>query len=322
MLIMGVAALLASQPSPKHIFAPTSFWYHPIPADAPLNSKSADYAAEFTRQIKAYYGHAAINLSSYASPVYVVGPNAETFKVTEWDGLHKGYTDPGLADQWQAVPIPAYAEAADGTDQEMTIYQPSSDRIWEFWLARKVDGKWQACWGGRMDHVSHSDGIWPGHYGTTATSLPFMGGQITPEELRSGKIDHVMGIALVDLDNSGVFSWPATRSDGSNPNHLPNRIPEGLRFRLDPHLDVDALNLNPVAKAIAKAGQKYGFVVWDRAGAITLRANNPKAYLLADKKNPYLSLFGGIPDWKILEGFPWDSLRFLPMNYGRPPGSG
>jgi len=27
---------------------------------------------------------------------------------------------------------------------------------------------------------------------------------------------------------------------------------------------------------IAKAAQKYGFVVWDEAGAITLRAENPK----------------------------------------------
>ncbi|MDR3688347.1 MAG: hypothetical protein P4L46_03135 [Fimbriimonas sp.] len=311
-----VVAALASQA--KHrIFAPNSFWYRPIPVDAPLHPRSAEFVRDFLRQKKAYYGTVSINTVAYASPVYVAGPHAKTFKVAEWDGQNKGHSDPALLAQWTAVPIPDYAQAADGTDMEMTIFQPSTDTIWEFWLAKKVDGIWQACWGGQMQHVSKSNGIWPHPYGTTATGLPFLGGQITADELRRGEIDHVMGISLVDLESSDVVSWPANRSDGWNPNHVPNRPPEGLRFRLDPHLDIDKLHLNPAARTIAMAAQKYGFVIWDKSGAITLRAENPKSFTLAGKKDPYPELFHGLPAWQVLEGIPWDRLQFLPMNYGK-----
>jgi len=302
---------------PAQVFAPSSFWYRPIPAKVPLHPNSAAFVAEFVRQKKAYYGTVTINTARYASPVYVADAKAPTVRVTEWDCQEKGYSDAKLASQWAAVPIPAYAEAADGTDEEMTIYQPSTDTIWEFWHARKVDGKWKACWGGGLRNVSKSQGIWPKPYGATATGLPFLGGQITAEEIQRGVIPHVLGIALVDCADSKDFSWPATRSDGSNPKKEPNRIPEGLRFRLDPNVDVDALDMHPVGKTIARAAQKYGFVVWDKAGAISLRAQNPKSYTKLDKRDPYPALLKGRPAYAILNGFPWEKLQFLPKDYGK-----
>lgn len=302
---------------PARVFAPTSFWYRPLPKDAPLHPNSANFIAEFLRQKKAYYGTVGINTTAYACPIYVVGPGVKPVAVVEWDGQHKGFKDPKLAAQWRAVPIPAYAAPADGTDAEMCLYQPAGDSLWEFWLTRKVDGQWQACWGGGMNNASKNPGIWEGHYGTTATSLPFIGGQITPDELRRGAIEHVMGIARVDCENWDVLSWPATRSDGFNPKKEPNRIPEGLRFRLDPTVNVETLSLSPTGKIIARAAQKYGFVVWDKAGAITLRADNPKSYTQRGAQDPYPELFGGKPEWSILQGFPWEKLQFLPMNYGK-----
>jgi hypothetical protein len=148
--------------------------------------------------------------------------------------------------------------------------------------------------------------------------LPFLGGQITAEELQRGEIRHAIGISLVDVERSGLFSWPANRSDGYNPDNAPNRIAEGQRFRLDPTINVDALNLHPVAKVVAKAAQKYGFVVWDKAGSISLRAQNPKSYTALGNPDPYPELFNGKPAYSILNGFPWNRLQFLPMNYGKP----
>ena len=195
----ATAKKAAPSAQPAAVFAADSFWYTPIPAEAPLHPNSANFVAEFLRQKKAYYGTVSINTTAYASPVYIAGPDTPRVRVAEWDCQKKKFTDAGLAEQWSAVPVPAHAEPADGTDAEMTIYQPASDTIWEFWQARKVDGQWQACWGGRMPNVSKSSGIWQKPYGTTATGLPFLGGQITAEELRRGKIEHVMGISLVDL---------------------------------------------------------------------------------------------------------------------------
>jgi hypothetical protein len=305
-------------PAIGRVFAPTSFWYTPVPADAPLHPSSASFVAEFLRQKKAYYGTVAINTVSYSSPVYVAGPEVATVRVTEWDCQKKGRADASLAEQWQAVPIPAHAAPSIGHDGEMTIYQPVTDTVWEFWKARKVDGQWQGCWGGRLRGASLSDGRWPSYYGTTATGLPFLGGQITAEELRRGEIRHAIGISLVDAEHHTTFSWPAKRSDGYNPTRAPNRIPEGARFRLDPTVNVDALPMHPIGKVIAKAAQKYGFVVWDKAGAISLRAQNALSYMATGQPNPYPDLFDGKPTYSILQGMPWERLQFLPHDYGKP----
>jgi hypothetical protein len=300
------------------IFAPSSFWYTPIPADAPLHPDSAGFVADFLRQKAAYYGTVNINTRDYSSPVFTVGPDVATVKVTQWDCQKKGYTDPGLAQQWSAVPIPEYAVASKGTDAEMTIYQPSTDTVWEFWQAKKVNGQWQACWGGRLQKASSSYGVFDKHYGTTATSLPFLGAQITAEELQRGEIRHAIGIALVEIERAEIFSWPANRSDGLNPGSAANRIPEGLRFRLDPTVNVEALNMSRVGKIIAKAAQKYGFIVLDKAGAISIRAQNAASYTALGGPDPYPELFQGKPNYAVLNGFPWDRLQFLPINYGKP----
>lgn len=296
-----------------------SFWYTPIPANAPLHPNSANFVQEFLRQFRTYYGNVTINTWSYSSPVYIATGGAPTVAVNVWDCQRRGWIDKNLLYQWQAVPIPAYAQPSSGTDAEMTVYQPSTDTIWEFWRMQKgTDGKWQACWGGRYQNASVSQGIWPLYYGTTATGLPFLGGQITAEELTRGEIRHAIGISLVDVEKSSIFSWPAVRSDGYNPYNVANRIPEGLRFRLDPSVNVDALPLHPVGKIIAKAAQKYGFVVWDKSGSLALRAQNPLSYTLLGDVNPYTALFNGTPAYAILKNFPWDKLQFLPMNYGKP----
>ena len=304
------------------VFAPDSFWYKPIPVNAPLHPNSDNFVQEFLRQKKTYYGNVNINTTKCASPIYYATESTPKVKVSEWDCQRKGRRDQGLAEQLDEVPIPQNAIPADGTDSEMSVYDSSTDTLWEFWHTRKVDGNWQACWGGRIKDVSKNEGAFKGHYGTTATSLPFIAGQITAEELAKGEINHVIGISLVDAEKASVYSWPAHRSDGFNPQNAPNRIPEGLRFRLDPSVDVDALNMHPVGKVIAKAAQKYGFVVWDKAGAISIRAQNPYSYWGKDKLNPrlnpYQALFGFTGSNAILNGFPWDKLQFLPMDYGKP----
>jgi hypothetical protein len=68
---------------------------------------------------------------------------------------------------------------------------------------------------------------------------------------------------------------------------------------------------------IAKAAQTYGFVVWDKAGAISLRAKDPKSYTQLGQPSPYPALFNSVPTYAILNNFPWKNLQFLPMDYGK-----
>lgn len=302
------------------IFTPTSFWYTPIPTNVTLHPNSANFVQEFLRQKTAYYNNVNINTTSYSSPIYIASSSTPTVKVGFNDCQKKGWADTTFMSMVSAVPIPASAKQASGTDGEMTIYQPSTNSIWELWVAKKdaTTGAWSACWGGKMTGTTTNQGIFQKNYGTTATGLPFIGGQITAEELSKGVINHAIGIALVDTEKASIFSWPANRSDGYNPNSLPNRIPEGLRFRLDPSVNVDALPMSTAGKIIAKAAQKYGFVVWDKAGSISIRAQNVDSYTAQGLANPYPALYGGKPSYSVLDGFPWSKLQFLPMNYGKP----
>lgn len=301
------------------VFASTSFWYKPIPTNVVLHTNSANFVKEFVRQKLKYYNNVNINTFSYSSPVYVASSSTPTVKVGFYDCQHKGWLDPTFASMMSAVPIPSVAKQSSGTDGEMTIYQPSSNSIWELWVSKKdAYGKWTACSGGKLPSASYGQGIFQKNYGTTATGLPFLGGQITAEELSRGEIKHAIGIALVDVEKFTIFSWPANRSDGYNPYNAPNRIPEGLRFRLNPSVNVDALPMTRAGKIIAKAAQKYGFVVWDKAGSISIRAQNVDSYTMLGKPNPYPALYEYKSSSTVLNGFPWDKLQFLPMNYGRP----
>jgi hypothetical protein len=305
---------LAKLPTDK-VFASTSFWYTPIPKEAPIHANSVNLAKEFNRQRTTYYQTVTINTKEYTSPVYTVPADQPKIAVGWNDCQKKGYVERGLMAELSAVPIPANARESAGTDSEMTIYQPSTDTVWELWQAKKdLNGKWIACWGGRLPNASLSQGIMPKPYGTTASGLPFLGGQITAEELERGEIKHVIGISLRELEHFNIYSWPANRSDGWNPTKLPNRIAEGQRFRFDPSISVDSLNLSRAAKIIFIAGQKYGFVVWDFAGAVSIRAQNVSSYAT----NPYPALFDNKPNYEVIKNLPWTRIQFLPFDYGKP----
>lgn len=297
------------------VFAPTSFWYTPVPIDAPTHPDSAAMVQDFITQRNTYFNSVGINTTSYSSPVFYVDAATPLVKVMQWDCQNKGYLDSTLATMWAQVPIPPNAMASAGSDMEMSVYQPSTDTLWEFWKMQKnASGVWEGCWGGRLQNVSKAQGQFTGSFGTTATSLSFIGGQVTAEELSRGEIRHAIGIAMVNLAARSIYSWPAHRSDGNGRGITP----EGLRFRVDPNLDIDSLQIHPVAKIIAKAGQKYGFVVWDTAGAVSMRMQNVISYTALGQPNPYPALFNGTPNYAILNGIPWDRLQFLPMNYGKP----
>lgn len=301
------------------VFASTSFWYTPIPKDVELDANSANLNLDFLRQKAKYYKTVWINTTKYAAPVYTVDDSVKSVKVGFYNCQNKATLPVSFLAQLSAVPIPIYALPADGTDAEMAVYKPSTGEYWELWKARKdASGSWSACWGGKIENTKQSDGVFPTYYGTTATSLPFIGGQVTAEELARGEIKHAIGISLVEAEHRTIFSYPAHRSDGNNPYKVANRIAEGQRFRLDPSVDVDKLNLSPAGKTIARAAQIYGFVVWDHAGAISIRLSNPIAQTSKGEVNPYTAIFNGEPMYHVLQGVPWDKLQFMPMNYGKP----
>ena len=319
MQVFNLAPMVFPHTTVLQAFAPTSFWYQPIPLNAPFNPNQAAYQANFTSQYNTWPMGVGVNVGGGASTVFTVPANQPTMKVTLKNcGSPTGYIDPTLQAQFAAgVPIPSYATGDQGSDHEMTIYQPSTNTMWEFWVAQKVNGAWSACWGGEIQNAKTSDGVFYGNYGATATSLPFLGGQVSAEELQNGVINHVIGLSLPYTAPWNIVSWPAHRSDGGSPGI----IPEGTRFRIDPTINIDTLGLTYIGKIIAKAGQVYGFVVWDRTGGgggLNIRFNDNLSYTAGGGVNPYPALFGPFPEYSVLGGIPFDKLQFLPLDYGKP----
>lgn len=301
------------------LFGAGSVWRQDI-SKAPVNKNSAALVANVNQQVTTLYnGVAAFNVDNYSTNVYTVPATQKRVDVRFDDCQKKGYTPDGLVGkggQFSQVPIPDNAVPAKGTDSQLTVYSPSTDQLWEFWVAKRVNGSWQACWGGRIDKVSTNPGYFQGYFGVAATGLSFSGGAIGIKDVQAGSIDHAIALQLVWPAKYTTYSWPAQRSDGWSTD--PNAVPEGMRLRLDPTVDVDKLNLTPIGRMVAKAAQKYGFIVTDASGAVSLTVESGTPTKNATGTNPWTKLMQGKPHYEIMRGFPWDKVQALPMNYGKP----
>jgi hypothetical protein len=293
-------------------FASGSFWNTQLPASTPVDTvNGAAYLAELRADLQAYSGNGDINTNQYTPPIYTVGTDIAPTVFKFNDCQNKGYTPSDLMSQLVNVPVPANAAPSAGTDEEMVIYQPSTDTVWETWGTQHRGDGWYACWGGRIIGVSTSDGIFPPYFGVTASGLAMLGGTIRASELQAGVINHVVGISMIRTGTGNV--WPADRSDG----YVAGNPPEGTRFRLDPSINVDSLRLTKTATAIAKAAQIYGLVLWDTSGVAGFRAENAIGFTSQGLTDPYTALFGSTPSYNQLQGFPWASLQVLPPGYGQ-----
>ena len=340
------AAQIASVPGRPivgRLFAPNSIWNEPIPTNAPIDPTSRRLVANFASQAEYELAHGFgpfVQTYNYTTPIYVVGPNQRTTKVAiDTDQNSQWVTSlQGASDQ---VPIPARAEPSAGTDSQITIYQPSTNRLWEYWhFHRDSDGS-HARWGGAINDVSSS----PGYYtpsawsdamsvwGASATSLPLVAGTMTLAELRAGHIDHALAITVPHA-RTGVVAWPAQRTDGTGST---DDLPEGAHLRLNPRLDIRAMHLPKIVEMIALAAQRYGIIVRDQSfsdigffaedptqyGAVPYTTSDPyygqriDADGTPDRKNgrPNPSgLFDGMWPSEFFRYFPWRSLQVLKMS--------
>jgi hypothetical protein len=297
----GATAAQASN-VPYNPFSPTSFWNAPTAPLASVDLNSQTYVSDLLSQVNSF--GVWMNTTSYSVPAYVVPVNQPTVPV------QLTVSAPDLQPEFNAVPIPRGAEPAAGSDAHLTVWQPSTDKLWEFWkLAQTSTGGWTARWGGEMDNVSTNPGYFDhsgitNSWGATATSLPLLGGLITFADLKRGYIDHALALAVPQAEQ-GVFSWPAQRTDGRYTGGA--ALPEGIRFRLDPTINVASLNLPKFDAMLAQAAQTYGIVLRDQSGAVTLYAQDPTTA----GSNPWPSALSGWSTATYLSWFPWSHLQAI-----------
>jgi hypothetical protein len=301
-------------------FAPDAVWNRSLAADAAVDPRSQEIVAALRAQVSddvaRRYGP-TINTWQYSTPVYEVPRRQRRVRVTLDNRATYAKT---LRSAIANVPIPRRARPARGSDGHMVIWQRATDTMWEFWkMQRRSDG-WHAKMAGRMSGVSRNPGYFSGTsgfaWGATATSLPLLGGLMRPHELRRGRIDHALALAI-PRPKASVWSLPAQRTDGWD--KAPDAVPEGARFRLDPNVDVDKLQLPRAVRAMALAAQRYGIIVRDKAGTVAFYAEDPASVAGAD---PYARVFGREPLWQQLSRFPWDKLQLMKMDLRTYRGPG
>ena len=303
--------------APFRFFSSSGFWDEQLPAGAPLDAGSPEMVKALVNEIAkavAAGNGPTINTTSWSVPVYTVSSEQPAVKV----GLVNPSRAPVLQSAWEKVPLPPNAQPAKGTDKHLVVWQPSTDRMWEFWGLEKVETGWQAHWGGAMEKASTDPGVygpeaWSGAktgWGASATSLSIAGGLITFEDLQMGQINHALAMAI-PAPRATVYASPAQRTDGWS--SATSALPEGAHLRLDPKLDLASLHLPKVTLMLAEAAQRYGLFVRDKSSVVALYGQDPTPL---GGTNPYWTktgYFEGMSAKEVLAAFPWSHLQLLQM---------
>ncbi len=249
----------------------------------PVARDSAAVVAEFNRDWKANYGNVGVN----GRPVVWVPANQPMVPISVQHGCNNFLSNTG-----PSAPIPPWATTSGPSDDILTVYQPSSDSVWELWQAHRLTTQrssghassrtatagWSACWAGKATLRSFS-GVFPWPFGETATGISNLATEVTQADVLSGSINHAIGIQVV---NCNRFVYPADRGDcGSDPG-TPG---EGQWFRFAPSVNCADYDSTPFENEVCVTGKQKGFVVVDHGGSDGIEADYATNVWLAEGNN-------------------------------------
>ena len=260
--------------------------------------------------------------SSTDAKIYVVGPDQPTVLVQLDDPTASWRA--ALQAAFTAVPIPPGAQPGSDADAEMTVWQPSSDKLWEFFHMRLLSDGWHAAWGGAIQNVSQSPGYydasaWPGastSWGATASSLPHAAGVITladiepaPSITRSRSTCPIRARA----------STHGLRSAPMGPEPQRTASPRARTCESTPASTSRRFIFRRLVQMMAEAAQKYGMIVRDQTHwAIGFWIEDPAP----TGTDPFYSNgapsptgpFQGMWPNQLMSYFPWSAVQVLKMD--------
>jgi len=275
-------------------FAPTSAFNTVIPTAPAVDPKSGPMIDSAART-----GQLHANLVEYGIPIYTAAPDTPRYSVTcDLTGL---WGPCPLSDV--PVPVPGNAVPNTGEDGVLTVIDPSSNTVSEYWRARRTAQGWAAAFGA-VNSLTGSG--WGG--ASTGAGASRVAGVVRVSEIEAGLIPHAL---VLQSDNvcAGVVRPPALKTDGDSSR--PDCIPEGARLQLDPDLDLATLDLSPGERTVARAMQEYGGFLIDRAGT-SLSASFERAPDASSTSVGSVYRAAGLGwDYHGMSAVPWDRLRVL-----------
>jgi|GEM_PF-2017093 len=346
-----------SSPSPIGLttpFHPNSIWNKPISTTPVVLTQFNGAVSALAQCGTAILG---IDWGGFAA-IYPAGSTAPRRMVSRNGGA--GVSIP--------VPEPVYADPPTNNwntpepgidctnrDCKIMIQDLSTNRSYDFYRWTKDtdvgDGiDYNVVSGGWNDLSSAGDGLyacWNGGsvFGGRAAGWPYSGGAVTLAEMQaalapggSGYLNHALSVALpkgLIQGNLPKFQrdyprvWPARSTDGFSQNS--GHFIMGQRLQLDPSVNVDALNLSPGAKVLARTLQRYGAWISDSGSGAQTGADQGlgsclthpgdfkiqvEQFLKCDTYRSCLDAarWSGVLGTNDLAGLPKDRLRVVDVN--------
>lgn len=267
------------------ICSPTSFFSQPLPRNWPVDPNSAGYIANVAAQHAAHGSN--LLFAEHSITLWVAGPNCPRQKI--WLDLPdaQGTTK---REALASVPIPPEMRPPPPFygDNAIAIWDMANDEYFELHGSRQLpvdaarvvagcstlnESGWHCDDMSAIKEVSKSPGYfepnksWPGvsaQWGISAAHLSRWPGVIKIAEAQRLYIPHAICIAT-EANAKTKFRWPAQGTDGQSESAT---APEaGMILAFPPDYNIAANISDPFLRAVATAGQRFGFVVTDSTGA-------------------------------------------------------
>jgi hypothetical protein len=292
-VLAGATLAVAAPAAEARLYNGTSPFNQPIPAGATVDPASGAMVQTLVDSFTAR-GFVVAN-HEFTVPVYYADADTPRYDVLTAGQPPGAHYDPLFVHDvpriMRDVPIPDNAAPDPAEDGHMTVIDESTRCEYDFYAARKEGDQWTALWGNRIKTTS--DGVYPLGLSTRGVGFAPLAGMIWPDELAAGVIRHAL-----------LFAYPTTRAGGpvgqgtasDGKTFDPAAIPQGARVQLDPSLNLQRLGLTRYEMTIARALKRYGMILGDTGGALSLYAvgaqswpTDPYPGLLEDDVYTYLA---------------------------------
>jgi len=304
---MGVIAGPAiTATGPYEPFVSTSYWRKPSisPADA-RSGAMMSWLSSVLHSDRRYVTVRASNLNgstAQGTTVYYGSASDPRFSLCH-NPRYQNYYWPT---DFNNIRIPAAAKAPTDNDADMMVYNLFQGKLFWFTNMQKINGRWCASQAsvyytgsnGLHGRLPQSNNIhnW-GKHGLAPITQAIRWGEVA-----SGAVPHVMDVYIPGVSCNMDDQFPlytgtmcTTRASGS--------IPAGAILRIKSSVDLSRYPLNPTARVIARALQRYGAVVGDRSGwgnNVTIKLEDT---VVEGKGNLWANA-----------GLRFDSLRSIPLS--------
>jgi hypothetical protein len=170
-----------------------------------------------------------------------------------------------------SLPIPNGIFPQPRYDGPLVVENPQTGIAYAMWRARRGTGNVMSYQFMRRWTLNGPGYQQPNSVSTIGSGLPSFAGLLMPKEVRQGRIEHALAIAIPGPAQT-KYVQPASATDGVGSTAS---IPEGARIRLKANVKAPKLpgRTNKVAqKAIMKALRTYGAIVVERSASPSLYA--------------------------------------------------